>query len=119
MNLDDFTYFKQLDLQNMLGEIDNLPGQLQSAWELGQTFDAVDAPGISRVVISGMGGSAIGADLLAAYIAPACRVPVFVSRDYGLPAWARGPETLVIAAAVLLDAAAVFLRDCLVRFRQF
>jgi len=99
MNLDDFTSFKQLDSQNMLGEIDNLPGQLQSAWELGQTFDAVDAPGISRVVISGMGGSAIGADLLAAYIAPACRVPVFVSRDYGLPAWARGPETLVIASS--------------------
>ncbi|MFH1524682.1 MAG: bifunctional phosphoglucose/phosphomannose isomerase [Chloroflexota bacterium] len=99
MNLDDFTSFKQLDPQNMLGEIDDLPDQLQSAWELGQTFYAMDAPGISNVIISGMGGSAIGADLLAAYIAPACRVPVFVSRDYGLPAWAHGPETLVIASS--------------------
>ena len=28
MNLDDLTYSKQLDAQNMLGEIDNLPDQL-------------------------------------------------------------------------------------------
>jgi glucose/mannose-6-phosphate isomerase len=46
-----------------------------------------------------MGGSAIGADLLAAYVAPSCGVPVFVHRDYGLPAWAHGPETLVIASS--------------------
>jgi len=100
MNLDDFKSFKQLDPQNMLGEIDNLPNQLQSAWELGnQTSEFLEKSEFSRVVISGMGGSAIGADLLAAYIAPTCRVPVFVSRDYGLPAWARVPETLVIASS--------------------
>jgi glucose/mannose-6-phosphate isomerase len=46
-----------------------------------------------------MGGSAIGADLLAAYISPKCRVPVFIHRDYDLPAWARGAETLVIASS--------------------
>jgi glucose/mannose-6-phosphate isomerase len=37
--------------------------------------------------------------LLAAYAAPDCAVPVFVHRDYGLPAWARGAETLVIASS--------------------
>jgi glucose/mannose-6-phosphate isomerase len=101
MNLDDSTPFIKLDTLNMLGEIDNLPDQLQSAWELGQTLDVGHASSgtYSYVVISGMGGSAIGADLLAAYIAPICRVPVFVSRDYGLPAWAHGPETLVIASS--------------------
>ena len=35
MNLDDLDYFKQLDALNMLGEIDNLPDQLASAYELG------------------------------------------------------------------------------------
>jgi glucose/mannose-6-phosphate isomerase len=99
MNLDDFPSFQQLDLQNMLGEIDNLPDQLQSAWELGQTSEALKTSEVSRIIISGMGGSAIGADLLAAYVAPTCRVPVIVHRDYGLPAWARGPETLVIASS--------------------
>ncbi|MCX6038500.1 MAG: bifunctional phosphoglucose/phosphomannose isomerase, partial [Chloroflexi bacterium] len=102
MNLDDFNAFNQLDPQNMLGEIDNLPDQLQSAWELGQRQPCEGlkpSQGFSRVLISGMGGSAIGADLLAAYIAPSCPVPVIIHRDYGLPAWAHGPETLVIASS--------------------
>ncbi|MFA5874094.1 MAG: bifunctional phosphoglucose/phosphomannose isomerase [Anaerolineales bacterium] len=99
MNLDDFNAFNQLDPQNMLGEIDNLPAQLEKAWKLGQTQPLPEMMGIRQVIISGMGGSAIGADLLAAYIAPSCPVPVIVHRDYGLPAWAHGPETLVIASS--------------------
>jgi glucose/mannose-6-phosphate isomerase len=51
------------------------------------------------VLITGMGGSAIGADLLAAYAAPLCRVPVLVQRNYYLPVWAQGPETLVVASS--------------------
>jgi glucose/mannose-6-phosphate isomerase len=46
-----------------------------------------------------LGGSAIGADLLAAWCAPTTGVPVVVHRDYGLPAFAHGPDTLVIASS--------------------
>jgi glucose/mannose-6-phosphate isomerase len=102
MNLGARLTIKQLDSQNMLGEIDNLPAQLEKAWKLGQTQPCEGLKplhGFSRVLISGMGGSAIGADLLAAYVAPSCPVPVIVQRDYGLPAWAHGPETLVIASS--------------------
>ncbi len=99
MNLDDLNLFTQLDSQNMLAEIDGLPEQLEGAWALGQTLPLPAWDGIRQVLIAGMGGSAIGADLLAAYIAPHCPVPVVVRRDYGLPAWARGPETLVIASS--------------------
>ena len=99
MDLDDFKSFAKLDSQNMLGEIEALPRQLQSAWELGQTSEVLKTSEVSRVVIAGMGGSAIGADLLAAYIAPICKLPVIIHRDYGLPAWAHGPETLVIASS--------------------
>ena len=99
MNLDDFENFTSLDPQNMLGEIDNLPRQLISAWELGQQQPLPDGSGVMQVIISGMGGSAIAADILAAYIAPACKIPVVVHRDYGLPAWAHGPQTLVIASS--------------------
>jgi glucose/mannose-6-phosphate isomerase len=99
MNLDDLHSFTQFDPQNMLGEIDGLPGQLQSAWDLGQQQPLPDGNGISQIIISGMGGSAIGADLLAAYIAPLCKLPVIVHRDYGLPAWAHGPQTLFIASS--------------------
>lgn len=99
MNLDDYRSFIEIDRQDMLAQINALPDQLQTAWELGMHQTLSDWVGIERVLIAGMGGSAIGADLLEAYIKPFCQVPVIVHRDYGLPAWARGPETLVIASS--------------------
>jgi glucose/mannose-6-phosphate isomerase len=105
MNLDEFTSFAKLDSLNMLGEIDNLPDQLRFAWELGQklsepwndTQPVQDS--IRQVILCGMGGSAIGADLVTAYLAPISPVPIIVWRDYGMPAWAHGPETLVIVSS--------------------
>ena len=99
MNLDDLDYFKQLDTQDMLGEIDNLPDQLASAYQLGMQLDLPDWKDLRQVVIAGMGGSAIGADLLASYCASLAPIPVFVQRDYGLPLFARGAETLVICSS--------------------
>jgi len=99
MNLNDTTSFKQNDPQNMLADIDCLPDQLQTAWELGHEQPLPAWKDIDRVLVAGMGGSAIGADLLAAYVSPTCPVPLIVHRDYDLPAWANGPHTLVIAAS--------------------
>lgn len=100
MILDDLPRFKELDPQDMLGQIDGLPDQLQSAWELSQALPLELANSeVRQVVISGMGGSAIGADLVAAAVMDSCFVPVIVHRDYGLPAFAKGPETLVICSS--------------------
>ncbi len=99
MNLNDPVAFQKLDPGNMLGEIHSLPEQLEAAWKLGHELPHPGIKDIDRIVIAGMGGSAIGADLLSAYIAPFCPVPVFVHRDYDLPAWAAGERTLVIASS--------------------
>jgi glucose/mannose-6-phosphate isomerase len=99
MNLNDPVAFQKLDPGNMLGEIHSLPEQLEAAWKLGHELPDPGISGIDRIVIAGMGGSAIGADLLSAYLAPFCPVPVFVHRDYDLPAWAAGERTLVIASS--------------------
>ncbi len=99
MNLDDLERFKQLDTLNMLGEIDNLPDQLAVAYQLGMKHDLPDWKNFRQVVIAGMGGSAIGADLLASYCASLARLPVSVHRDYSLPFFARGGETLVICSS--------------------
>jgi glucose/mannose-6-phosphate isomerase len=59
------------------------------------TLRAAPPPPSPRgVVICGMGGSAIGADLVLAAL-PDLPVPAAVVRGYRLPAW-TGPETLVI-----------------------
>jgi glucose/mannose-6-phosphate isomerase len=99
MNLNDLEAFKHNDPENMLDHIDRLPDQLESAWNLGTRLPLPDWHSIQQVLIAGMGGSAIGADLLAAYIEPNCRVPVIIHRDYDLPGWAYGEKTLVIASS--------------------
>jgi glucose/mannose-6-phosphate isomerase len=50
------------------------------------------------VVVTGMGGSAAGGDLLAACAAETVDVPIVVHRGYGLPALA-GPHAIVIASS--------------------
>jgi len=99
MNLDDFAAFNARDPEDMLGQINGLPDQIQAAWDLGNKQDLPDWTGIKQVLISGMGGSAIGADLLAAYTTKLSPVPVVVHRDYDLPVWVKGTETLVIASS--------------------
>lgn len=99
MNLNDLDAFHRLDAGDMLSHIDSLPEQLEQAWNLGLSLPLPAWQDIQHVIVSGMGGSAIGADLLAAYVEPVCRLPVIVHRDYDLPGWATGPETLVIASS--------------------
>lgn len=99
MNLDDLERFKQLDTLNMLGEIDNLPDQLANAYQLGMKHTLPDWKDFKQVVIAGMGGSAIGADLLASYCASLAPLPVSVHRDYSLPLFARGQGTLVVCSS--------------------
>ena len=99
MNLDDVGHFHELDTQDMLSEINGLPDQLQAAWELGATLPLPRMEPIHLVVVDGMGGSAIGADLLAACAAPVLKTPLIVWRNYDLPAYAAGPETLVVAVS--------------------
>ena len=99
MNLDDLDRFKQLDTLDMIGEIDSLPDQLADAYQLGMAHELPAWTGLRQVLIAGMGGSAIGADLLASYCASLAPLPVSVHRDYGLPLYARGAETLVICSS--------------------
>ena len=99
MNLDDVTLFQKLDTQNMLAisTVSHSSFQTPGIWGVHYTFPKW--PGPKNILIAGMGGSAIGADLLAAYAAPYCQIPVTVHRDYDLPAWAHDDETLVIASS--------------------
>lgn len=99
MILDDYNQFPKYDPENMLERIDTLPDQLHEAWQIGSQHPLPQISGIGKVLIAGMGGSAIGADLLVSYIAGQCPLPVFVHRDYGLPAWANGADTLVIVSS--------------------
>jgi len=96
MNLDDLDLFKKIDTRNMLAQIDGLPDQLQSAWELGQNQTLPAFADIQSIVITAMGDSALAAELVAASVSSSIRLPVTVHRGYSLPAFANGPQTLVV-----------------------
>jgi glucose/mannose-6-phosphate isomerase len=97
MNPDDLAGPLHPETKALLAQIDNLPNELQLAWDVGSSLDLPDWPDIRQVILCGMGDSAVGADLLQAYGSPICKLPVFLWKDYNLPAWAAGPETLVMA----------------------
>lgn len=99
MNLDNHTQFALIDTLGMLEEIRALPQQLEKAWKTGEGLPLPQVKEISRIIIAGMGGSAIGADLLSAYIYSDCAIPLFVLRGYSLPAWAQGSDVLVICSS--------------------
>jgi len=88
-----------IDPENMLGYIDALPEDLEKAWSLGHELPLPDIKETRHIVISGMGGSAIGGDFLSAYLSDRCPVPIISRRNYELPSFARGPETLVICSS--------------------
>jgi glucose/mannose-6-phosphate isomerase len=99
MNLDDLNSFEMLDRQHLLQQIEALPAQLVEGWKLGHQLDLPGWQNIRRVVMVGMGGSAMAGDLLSAYAASSALAPVWVHQDYGLPAWAQGDGTLVVACS--------------------
>ncbi|HNY84587.1 MAG TPA: bifunctional phosphoglucose/phosphomannose isomerase [Anaerolineaceae bacterium] len=87
------------DPENMLGYIDALPDDLEKAWSLGHELELPEVKQLKQIVISGMGGSAIGGDFLASYLSDRCLVPIISRRNYDLPAFAKGRETLVICSS--------------------
>ncbi len=87
------------DPEGMLERIKELPKQARDAWAIAQAARIPPAYGdVRNIVVSGMGGSAIGGDLAAALVAGELKVPMSVHRDYGLPAYV-GRDSLVIASS--------------------
>jgi glucose/mannose-6-phosphate isomerase len=98
-NLDDLKIYPKIDHSNMLAELVGLPDQLQRAWKMGFDHELPDCKNISSLIISGMGGSAIAAEILAAYVFEFCSIPIHVLREYQLPAWAIGKQVLIVASS--------------------
>ncbi len=97
--LDDPTARRRLDPSGMLDAVRELPQQCQQAWEAARAFRLPpDYADVDRVVVLGMGGSAIAGDMLRVLLARESAVPVFNVRQYDLPPFV-GERTLVIACS--------------------
>lgn len=96
--LDDPGLYARIDSGGMHELIATLPEQAREAWAAGQAWEIPNSLGTpGRVVVVGMGGSAIGADVVAALAARSSAVPVHVWRGYDPPV--MDDRTLVVACS--------------------
>ena len=98
-NLDEAEVYTKYDPDGMLARIHEFPGVMLKAWQMAEDFELPEGyDQINKVVILGMGGSAIGGDLVSGLLAEESTVPIQISRSYGLPAYVDA-QTLVIASS--------------------
>jgi len=98
-DLDDLSIYQRLDCAGMLAQLKGLPGQCRTAWNKAMAFKLpAGYRNIDKVVIVGMGGSAIGGDLLRSLTQRLKKPLISVVRDYDLPPWVDH-RTLVIASS--------------------
>lgn len=85
--LDDISTRKRLDSGHMLAAIESFPDQLRAAPELAGQVDWLSYKPTTPagVCVCGMGGSAIGGDLVRSYWEPESPVPMVVVRSDRLP----------------------------------
>jgi glucose/mannose-6-phosphate isomerase len=99
IDLDQFPDYEDIDREDMLSRILGMPSQLRQAWSLVQSLSLPShLRDAEHIVVVGMGGSAIGADLMRTLAETEARVPVSVVRDYDLPAYV-GERSLVLLSS--------------------
>ncbi len=81
-----------LDSQNLIQVIRDFPKQVRESLDLPRGISVQGE--VTSIVVIGMGGSAVGGDLLKTYLHDS-KIPVFVVRDYKIPEWVDN-YTLVV-----------------------
>jgi glucose/mannose-6-phosphate isomerase len=95
--LDQPEKIASVDRSGMLNFAVNAAKHYREAVEVADRI-IVDFPKPANIIVAGLGGSAIGGDLLKDWAKTQLKIPIEVSREYKLPAYA-GKKTLVIVTS--------------------
>lgn len=97
--LDNIQKIKKLDSKNMLGSLELLSGQVE---EIIKNAKSIKIPSaykkINKVLVLGMGGSALGAHVFKTLYKNEIKVPVEIVNDYTVPAFVD-KDTLVLVSS--------------------
>ncbi|MBS7647637.1 MAG: bifunctional phosphoglucose/phosphomannose isomerase [Candidatus Bathyarchaeia archaeon] len=95
--LDNLAKIKEIDKDGMLHFYVNAPEHYKKAFEIAQKIK-VDYSKPKAIIVAGMGGSAIGGEILKDWGRDVLTIPIEVCREYTLPAYAnRETMTFVIS----------------------
>ncbi len=92
----------QLDTQDMFSVLYSFPEQVRQAIEIGEQAPIFrQAPVSNRIAIFGLGGSAIGGDLLRSFLASTDwgeHLDISVHRSYTAPKWINGDTNIIVSS---------------------
>ena len=92
-------YKSQIDPQDMFGAIYNFADQIIESIGIGKDIQLKnDYSKCENIVVAGMGGSAIGGDVVKTLVNQGLKMPFFVNRNYSLPNWVN-EKSLVICSS--------------------
>ena len=99
VDLDNLSIYQQLDASRMIDHLHEFPEQCHRAWERVMKFELPEEfAKVKKVVILGMGGSAIGGDVVRRLALAESKIAVWVNRDYSLLPFVD-KDSLVIASS--------------------
>jgi len=93
--LDDIAEIKKIDKNNMLSYLENIAEHYKMARKNSDAI-SVNYPNPSNIIIAGMGGSAIGGEILQNWAKDKINVPLEVIRDYSLPTYANSQSLVLV-----------------------
>ena len=89
----------EIDKDDMYQSIWDFPENIIDAIKLSENITLKNEYlDVNNIIIAGMGGSAIGGDVVYSLIKNEIKIPFFVNRGYELPAWANS-STLIICSS--------------------
>ena len=97
--LDESDFVREVDKSRMMQILMDFPRQCEEAVQIGRAASIPEHyKDIDRILAMGMGGSAIGGDLLKSYVSQESNIPLIVNRDYRIPRFVTS-HTLVFASS--------------------
>lgn len=90
---------RQYDTHDMRRLLLDFPRQIEDAIRVGkQAKLSVRSKPIRNIVVTGLGGSAIGGDLLRSFLAGELKIPLLVNRHYFLPEFVNANSLVVVSS---------------------
>lgn len=86
---------KTVDREDMYSVLEDFPNQVRDAWKLAEDIKISD---IDRIIITGMGGSALSGEILKSYLFNNFKIPVEINKNYDLPEYANSKTLLWVSS---------------------
>jgi glucose/mannose-6-phosphate isomerase len=91
-------YVVRYDPQNQFQVLKETYLQIESAWNNSFDVKKFKNKRFRKIIVSGLGGSAISGDLMQNFLRDELSVPLFVNRNYNLPKFADKDTLLIISS---------------------